>query len=107
VGDRDLALPREGRSVAAAGEEVARIWERARELELAHVFLNVRGDSVDGAHRVLQEAGIRALLLSDPEYGPGNRFARSPLDLPRNVSPESLAAVARVLAEVLYAEPAE
>lgn len=106
VGDREPTFPREARSVASAPGVVDGIWERARTLGLAHVFLNVAGDSVDDAHRVLHEAGIPAVLLADPLYGPGNRYARSPLDLPRHTSRETLGEVARVLAEVVYAEPA-
>lgn len=104
VGDREPTFPREGLSVAGGPEVVERIWERAREMELAHVFLNVAGDSVPGAHAVLQRAGIPAVLLSDPQYGPDNRFARSPLDQARNVSRETLETVARVLAATIYAE---
>jgi hypothetical protein len=55
-----------------------------------------------GPHLALARAGIPAVLLNDPEFGPGNSYWHTVRDLPSNASTETLALVGQVVAEVVY-----
>jgi hypothetical protein len=68
VGDADLRLPQEGYSKDGAPEVVDRVWAKARELGLGHIFQSTVRDWVRDDHIPLQRAGIRAIDVIDFDY---------------------------------------
>ena len=102
VGDRDAWFPRDAGSRRHAPQLVHRVWETARLLGRDSVFSAETVDDSAGAHLRFNAAGIPAVRVSDPVYGPGNSYWHTVNDLPANVSRETLAQVGDVLAEVIY-----
>lgn len=68
VGDRDLEIPQEGYSVAAAPEVVNRVWRTAERLGYGRVFVSRVGEALTDDHLPLQQAGIRAIDVIDYDY---------------------------------------
>ncbi|MGH7699596.1 MAG: M28 family peptidase [Gemmatimonadales bacterium] len=68
VGDRDLEIPQEGYSVAAAPEVVNRMWRTAERLGYGRVFVSRVGQALTDDHLPLQQAGIRAIDVIDYDY---------------------------------------
>lgn len=102
VGDRDAWFPRDAGSRRHAPAVVHRVWETARVIGRDSVFTAEMVDDSAGAHLRFNAAGIPAVLVSDPVYGPGNSYWHTVNDLPSNVSRETLAQVGEVLAEIIY-----
>lgn len=102
VGDRSLLLPPEGNSVDRAPEVVQRVWAVARELGYGDVFVSTPGGYVSDDHLPLNDAGIRTIDIIDFDYGPGNRYWHTPLDVPENTSARSLDIVGEVITELIY-----
>ncbi|HYJ80458.1 MAG TPA: M28 family peptidase [Longimicrobiaceae bacterium] len=103
VGERRARFPREGFSLARSRWLVDGLWATAGGLGLDTVFV---ADSVppvpDGRLRLLAMAGIPAAIITDPEYGPGNRYWHTVDDQVRQLDRASLGAVGEVLAEWVY-----
>jgi len=102
VADRDAWLPQDAASRRAAPAVVARVWGIARQLRKDSVFVAEAVPDTAGPHALLSAAGIPAVRVWDPEYGPGNSYWHTTRDLPTSVSRETLALVGQVLAEVVY-----
>ncbi|HYH82719.1 MAG TPA: M28 family peptidase [Longimicrobium sp.] len=102
VGDRDAWFPQDAASRRHAPAVVHRVWGTARQLGRDSVFAAEAGGDSAGAHLRFIAAGIPAVLVRDPVYGPGNSYWNSVNDLPSNVSQETLAVVGEVLAELIY-----
>jgi hypothetical protein len=92
VGDRDLAIPREGFSTAFAPDLVDALWDVAGRLG-EPAFVDAMGDSVADDHLPLNVAGIPTVNLIDFDYPAWHTSA----DTPARTSASSLAAVGRVV----------
>lgn len=102
VADYEPRFPVDPASDAGAG---GRIWDAARRLGHDTLFVAERGRPLPSQAEVLSAAGIRAVVVRDPEYGPANGRWHSVDDRPQFLRRETLAAVGETLAMVLYAEP--
>ena len=100
VGDRDLGIYPEGYSSAHAANLVAMVWEGARLTGARGFQEGIRHNVVDD-HIPLIEAGLPTVDIIDLDYPAWHTQA----DRPDQVSPESLAQVARVAAWLVYDSP--
>ena len=97
VGDRDLRILQEARSLEGAPEVVQRVWSTAEKLGYAGVFRRTpTAPPITDDHVPLLEAGIRAIDVIDLEYGPDNRYHHTLEDTVDKVSAESLQIVGDV-----------
>ena len=96
VGDRDLAILREGHSVQGAPEVVERVWRLASELGYGRTFQRDVQYITDD-HIPLLEIGIRAIVVIDFDY-PYWHTADDTID---KVSAESLQIVGDVAVALL------
>lgn len=96
IGDADLQIPQEPNSLNRAPEVVSRVWAVARDLGYQRVFVDRVGPAITDDHLPLLDAGVRAILLMDFSYGPGNAYWHTPLDTPDKVSARSLQIVGDV-----------
>ncbi|MGC8594910.1 MAG: M28 family peptidase [Candidatus Kryptoniota bacterium] len=102
VGDKQLTLPKEGFSVKYAPDIVNLVWNTAGELGISQ-FIDRVGDDVYDDHLELDNVGIKAIDIIDFAYPDAtNRYWHTLEDTPDKCSPESLAAVGRVLLQVIY-----
>jgi len=99
IGDRDLAIPLESNSLRAAPQVMEKIWKAARLLRV-EAFRQERGMAIADDHLPLLAAGIPMVDLIDFDYS----FWHTLKDTPEATSPGSLAAVGRVVAQVVYSE---
>ena len=96
IGDRDLEILPDQRSLQHAEGLVSEIWGIAGELGVRQFVLQ-RGPDILDDHVAFQDAGIPAIDLIDFEYPHWHRLS----DTPDKCSAESLDAVGRVLLEWL------
>jgi glutaminyl-peptide cyclotransferase len=97
VGDADLAIPVEANSRAACPEIVELVWSAA-ERAGANSFSDATGSYMLDDHIPLIQAGVPSALIIDFEYPHWHTHE----DTPDKCSPESLAEVGEVLAELVY-----
>ena len=97
VGDKELTITREGFSELYGGELNDAVFQAAHSLGIA-AFENRVGDSLIDDHLPLQAAGVPTIDIIDFKYA----YWHTEQDTPDKCSPQSLAAVGRVLAHVLY-----
>ena len=102
VGDAEARFRPDGSSAAQAPDVVRRLWALARVMRHDSLFVDEPAAAVAGTHAELARAGIPAVLVSDPEYGPGNIYWHSVDDVVANVRRETLGAVGEVIAEHVY-----
>jgi len=102
VGDRNPRFPVEGYSAELAPHVASRVWGVAAALGYGSVFPAVIGPRIVDDHLPLNHAGIPTINIIDFEYGPGNRYWHTPMDLPENTSAATLEIVGEVLAELVY-----
>ena len=100
VGDKNLNIRRERRSVEAAPEVVDKVWAAAASLGHRDKFIPGTGYTVNDDHVPLIEAGIKCIDVIDFDYGPWHTLA----DTPDKCSAESLKVVGEVVAKVVYEE---
>ena len=100
VGDRDLNIHPEGNSVRRASNLVAMVLAGARATGARHFDPQPRHELIDD-HVPLLDAGLPAVDIIDFDYEAWHTHR----DLPDQVSPESLAEVARVAAWLVYRSP--
>jgi acetylornithine deacetylase/succinyl-diaminopimelate desuccinylase-like protein len=100
VGGRDLAIYTEGFSLERANNLTDLVLEAARAVHAPHFHPQTRYHVVDD-HIPLLDAGVPAVDLIDFDYSAWHTTH----DLPDQVSPESLAEVARVAAWLVYRSP--
>jgi glutaminyl-peptide cyclotransferase len=72
IGDKDLNILQEVRSVQNAPEVVSRVWETAKELGYDRYFLPRVGQDVIDDHVPLLQKGLRVIDVIDIDYGPLN-----------------------------------
>jgi len=102
VGDKQLTLPKEGFSVQYAPDVVNLVWNTAAELGVSQ-FVDRVGDEVYDDHLQLDNIGIKAIDIIDFAYPDAtNKYWHTLEDTPDKCSPESLAAVGKVLLQVIY-----
>jgi len=110
VGDKDAVFPREANSLQYAPWVVDKIWNTARSLNIPQ-FDDRRGSAIYDDHIPLNEAGIPTALIIDSELVGADatderrRYWHTTMDTPEQCSPESLGAVGRVLAEIIFRQP--
>ena len=102
VGDRDARFPQESNSLGFNRALMDRVWGIAAQMGYDSVFVTDRVPGIGDDHVPLNGAGIPAILIIDPEYGPGGAYFHTVDDLPKNVSRETLAMVGEVVAELVY-----
>lgn len=102
VGDEQPQFPVESNSKQMAPEVVQRVWSVAEDLGYGDVFLPTEGGYITDDHIALNQAGIRTADVIDLDYGPGNRYWHTPLDVPEHTSARSLQIVGEVVAELVY-----
>ncbi len=100
VGDRDLGIHAEGVSAQRAASVVAMVQEAARATGARHFFPDTRYSLTDD-HIPLLDAGLPTADIIDFDYPAWHTHA----DAPDQVSPASLAEVARVAGWLVYESP--
>lgn len=100
VGDRDLNIHPEGNSVRRAANLAAMVLDAARATGARHFHEDPRHEVIDD-HVPLLDAGLPAVDIIDFDYEAWHTHR----DLPDQVSPASLAEVARVGAWLVYRSP--
>lgn len=70
IGDKDLNILQEERSVAEAPEVVSRVWQKAADLGYARYFIPRGGGPVTDDHIPLLAKGLRVIDVIDLDYGP-------------------------------------
>lgn len=105
VGGRGAQFYREYFSEQYAGWVVDRVWNKAADLGLSHVFVNQRGGGVTDDHINVIRAGIPCIDIihfqTDTESSFGDYWHTHNDDM-RNIDPATLDAVGRVLMEIIY-----
>lgn len=97
VGDRDLQIPMEQYSMKNAPEAVELIWSTAERLAVTQ-FVNLPGEEISDDHVPLISGGLPTVDIIDFEYP----YWHTSEDTPDKCSAESLAAVGKVIAHVVY-----
>jgi Zn-dependent M28 family amino/carboxypeptidase len=109
VGDRNLRMPKEGYSVQYAPDIVDLIWSVASEKGITQ-FLDEVSAPVYDDHRSLNLIGIKTVDLIDADLvgnhgtNEGRKYWHTRQDTPDKCSVESLEAIGRVLAHIVYAK---
>ena len=101
VGDRDLRIPMEQKSMSHAPEVVELIWSTAEKLGITQ-FVNIPGEEISDDHVPLNEGGIPTVDIIDFQYP----YWHTLEDTPDKCSSESLEAVGTVLTHVVYSAAA-
>lgn len=97
VGDKDLQIPLEQHSMRFAPHVLDLVWKTAEEIGVTN-FINVPGELITDDHIPLNEAGIPTIDIIDFQYP----YWHTHQDTPDKCSAESLEAVGKVLAAVIY-----
>ena len=97
VGDKELTITREGYSNLYGRGLNDMVFQAAQSLGIT-AFKDSTGESIIDDHLPLQAAGVSAIDIIDFDYA----YWHTEHDTPDKCSPQSLAAVGRVLAHVLY-----
>ncbi len=105
VGAQGAQFYREYFSDQYASWVVDRVWNKAADLGLGHVFVNQRGGGVTDDHINVNRAGIPCIDIiqfqTDTESGFGDYWHTHNDDM-RNIDQSTLDAVGRVLMEIIY-----
>jgi glutaminyl-peptide cyclotransferase len=97
IGDRDLEIYIENNSKKYAYGLVQQVWKAAEDLKVSQFIPKTRHTMYDD-HIPLIEAGIPAIVIIDFDYP----YWHTVEDTPDKCSPQSLEAVGKVLAAVIY-----
>lgn len=100
VGDRDLAIPQEGYSLALAGEWTRTVFERAESLGLT-AFVQAPGPTVFDDHVPFLRRGLPAVDLIDFDYPAWHTAA----DVPAACAPASLEQVGALVWDLIRRPP--
>lgn len=105
VGAQGAQFYREYFSDQYASWVVDRVWNKASDLGLSHIFVNQRGGGVTDDHLNVIRAGIPCIDIiqfqPDTESGFGDYWHTHNDDM-RNIDPSTLDAVGCVLMEIVY-----
>jgi glutaminyl-peptide cyclotransferase len=97
IGDKDLAIKREGYSLQRAPEVVQRVWSTAAELGHDDVFVPVDMYAITDDHLPLLDAGMRVIDVIDLDYP----YHHRPSDTYDKISARSLSIVGEVAEALL------
>ncbi|HKY98336.1 MAG TPA: M28 family peptidase, partial [Gemmatimonadaceae bacterium] len=97
IGDKDLAIKKEGYSMQQAPEVVERVWSTAKDLGHDRVFLPVEQGAITDDHVPLLEAGYRVIDVIDIDYP----YHHQPTDTIDKISARSLSIVGEVAEALL------
>jgi glutaminyl-peptide cyclotransferase len=97
IGDKDLAIKKEGYSLQRAPEVVDRVWSKAAELGHEGIFLNADAGAITDDHLPLLEAGMRVIDVIDIDYP----YHHRPSDTFDKISARSLSIVGEVAEALL------
>jgi Zn-dependent M28 family amino/carboxypeptidase len=97
IGDKDLAIKKEGYSVAQAPEVVDRVWSKAAELGFGKYFLDEDQGPVTDDHVPFLKAGMRVIDVIDLDYPDHHR----PTDTIDKISAKSLSIIGEVAEALL------
>ena len=100
VGDKNLNIHQERKSVDAAPEVVKKVWAAAKELGHRDKFIPTVKYQIQDDHTPLIGAGVKCIDVIDFDYGPWHTLD----DTPDKCSAESLKVVGEVVAKVIYEE---
>src|SRR2546423_8484313 len=70
IGERDLNILQEAKSVTAAPEVVSRVWGKAADLGYSKYFISRVGQDVTDDHVPFLNKGLRVIDVVDIDYGP-------------------------------------
>ena len=103
IGDKDLNIYQEARSVASAPEVVSRVWQKAADLGYAKYFIARGGQEVIDDHVPLIAKGLRVIDVIDIDYGPPapNGYHHTLQDTMDKISARSLQVVGDVALALL------
>jgi Iap family predicted aminopeptidase len=102
IGDRNLDIYREQNSERLAPQVQSLVFSTARRLNLSQ-FIDTPGSEITDDHLPMNEIGIPTVDLIDFRYpDESNKYWHTMADTPDKCSPESLAAVGRLLLEIIY-----
>jgi len=97
IGDKDLAIRKEGYSLQRAPEVVDRVWSKAAELGYEGIFLSADAGPITDDHLPLLEAGMRVIDVIDLDYP----YHHRPSDTYDKISARSLSIVGEVAEALL------
>jgi len=97
IGDKDLAIRKEGYSMQQAPEVVERVWSTAKDLGHDRVFLDVEQGPITDDHVPLLQAGYRVIDVIDLDYP----YHHQPTDTIDKISARSLSIVGEVAEALL------
>ncbi|HKY99284.1 MAG TPA: M28 family peptidase [Gemmatimonadaceae bacterium] len=97
IGDKDLAIKKEGYSMQQAPEVVERVWSTAKDLGHDRVFLPVEQGAITDDHVPLLQAGYRVIDVIDIDYP----YHHQPTDTIDKISARSLSIVGEVAEALL------
>jgi glutaminyl-peptide cyclotransferase len=97
IGDKDLAIRKEGYSLQRAPEVVDRVWSKAAELGHDDVFLQAEQGAITDDHLPLLDAGMRVIDVIDLDYP----YHHRPTDTLDKISARSLSIVGEVAEALL------
>jgi hypothetical protein len=97
IGDKDLAIKKEGYSMQQAPEVVERVWSTAKDLGHDRVFLPVEQGAITDDHVPLLQAGYRVIDVIDLDYP----YHHQPTDTIDKISARSLSIVGEVAEALL------
>ena len=97
IGDKDLAIKKEGYSMQQAPEVVERVWSTAKDLGHDRVFLPVEQGAITDDHVPLLQAGYRVIDVIDIDYP----YHHQPTDTIDKISAKSLSIVGEVAEALL------
>lgn len=100
IGDSDLDIYQEEKSLDAAPDVVKKVWSTAAKLGYNDQFINRPKYAIDDDHIPLIRSGIKCIDLIDFDYAPWHTLD----DTVDKCSPKSLKAVGDVVANVVYGE---
>lgn len=102
IGDKDLNIYQEQKSLQAAPDVVKKVWSAASELGYKDQFIPEPKYAIDDDHISLIRAGVKCIDIIDFDYGPWHTLD----DTVDKCSPKSLKTVGEVIAKVIYSEKA-
>jgi glutaminyl-peptide cyclotransferase len=106
VAAREPRIAKDAASLREAPEPTERLWSLAARLGADGVFVPDTAPALAGQAAVLCEAGIPVVVVAEREYGLDHSLWQALADRMDHVSAETLEAVGRAVAALLYGEPA-
>lgn len=99
IGDKNLRIPQEPNSRAAAPTVMKDVYAIAARLGYGSQFPARTGPAIEDDHVPLHGKGLQVIDLIDFDYGPGHNWWHTLQDTPDKCSPNSLKAVGDVVLE--------